>query len=145
VCTASRPCLATLSSAPQLLLLCGPPGLGKTTLAHVLARQAGYQVLEINASDDRSAKVVHERIRAALESTALTIGGASSTRPTCVIIDEIDGATGGGDSVRAGSDVLDEPLSTTSHTGLHPHTGPSRPRWEQSAQACAFFHALHGP
>ena len=27
----------------------GPPGLGKTTMAHVLAQHAGYEVMEINA------------------------------------------------------------------------------------------------
>lgn len=84
----------------QILLLCGPPGLGKTTLAHVLAKQAGYQVLEVNASDDRTGRVVEDRIRNALESRALTTGGGlSGSKPTCVIVDEVDGAGGGGESV----------------------------------------------
>ncbi|XP_040604275.1 chromosome transmission fidelity protein 18 homolog isoform X5 [Mesocricetus auratus] len=33
----------------KVALLCGPPGLGKTTLAHVVARHAGYCVVEMNA------------------------------------------------------------------------------------------------
>ena len=86
-----------LTSLLQLLLLSGPPGLGKTTLAHVVAQHAGYDVFEINASDARSADVVDQRIRPALESGA-KIG---SSRPNLVVIDEIDGATGGSDSVGA--------------------------------------------
>ena len=43
--------------------------------------------------------MVTDRIRDALESRALTsVGSISDNRPTCVVIDEIDGATGGGDS-----------------------------------------------
>ena len=37
----------------RIALLTGPPGLGKTTLAHVAAKHAGYNIVELNASDDR--------------------------------------------------------------------------------------------
>ncbi|KAH9833020.1 P-loop containing nucleoside triphosphate hydrolase protein [Rhodofomes roseus] len=77
----------------KILLLSGPPGLGKTTLAHVVARHAGYEVFEINASDARSAQVVDDRLRPALESGS----AVGSSKPVLVVIDEIDGATGGSD------------------------------------------------
>lgn len=90
----------------KILILTGPPGLGKTTLAHVCARQAGYEVLEINASDDRSRDVVNGRIRTSLGTESVkaveqTITGAADTkkgkvaRPVCVIVDEVDGVVGG--------------------------------------------------
>ncbi|WFD36956.1 Chromosome transmission fidelity protein 18 [Malassezia cuniculi] len=84
--------------AERVLLISGPPGLGKTTLAHVIAHQAGYRVYELNASDTRSAAGVDERVRMALESDSLRGEG----RPTLVVIDEIDGATGGSEG--GGSD-----------------------------------------
>lgn len=33
----------------KILLIHGHPGLGKTTLAHIVAQTAGYSVVEINA------------------------------------------------------------------------------------------------
>jgi chromosome transmission fidelity protein 18 len=84
----------------KILLLTGPPGLGKTTLAHVCAKQAGYEVLEINASDDRSRDVVKGRIKDALGTE--TVRGIKEQnqarkagRPVCVVVDEVDGVVTG--------------------------------------------------
>ena len=65
--------------------------MGKTTLAHVAARHAGYRVVEVNASDDRSAEALTKRVVDATQMQAV-IG---EKRPNCVVIDEIDGALGG--------------------------------------------------
>ncbi|MEQ2293146.1 hypothetical protein AMECASPLE_030279, partial [Ameca splendens] len=73
----------------KVALLSGPPGLGKTTLAHVIAKHAGYNVVEINASDDRSAEVFQKRIDTATQMKSVL---GSNERPNCLIIDEIDGA-----------------------------------------------------
>ncbi|XP_040002529.1 chromosome transmission fidelity protein 18 homolog [Xiphias gladius] len=40
----------------KVALLSGPPGLGKTTLAHVIAKHAGYNVVEINTKKKKKKK-----------------------------------------------------------------------------------------
>ena len=88
---------------PKILLLTGPPGLGKTTLAHVCARQAGYEVVEINASDERSRDVVKGRIKDCVGtenvksiSTKDAVGlTRKAGRPVCVVVDEVDGVVSG--------------------------------------------------
>lgn len=87
----------------KILMLTGPPGLGKTTLAHVCAKQAGYEAQEINASDERSSNVVKGRIRD-MVGTENVRGVDKQTndgkvrkagKPVCVIVDEVDGVVGG--------------------------------------------------
>lgn len=45
-------------------LLSGPPGIGKTTAAHLVAKLEGFEAIEFNASDTRSKKALEvcERI-----------------------------------------------------------------------------------
>ncbi|KAJ3646988.1 hypothetical protein Zmor_024542 [Zophobas morio] len=73
----------------KVALLCGPPGLGKTTLAHMVARHAGYNVVEINASDDRSIDAFKTSIE---NATSMRSVLDTEKRPNCLIFDEIDGA-----------------------------------------------------
>lgn len=88
----------------KILLLTGPPGLGKTTLAHVCARQAGYEVVEINASDERNRDVVKGRIKDSVGTEnvrGIKLKNGDGTvrkagRPVCVVVDEVDGVVGGG-------------------------------------------------
>jgi chromosome transmission fidelity protein 18 len=88
----------------KILMLTGPPGLGKTTLAHVCARQAGYEVMEINASDERSSDVVKNRIRTSVGTESVKTGSTITSKaghvqkiahPLCVVVDEVDGVVGG--------------------------------------------------
>ena len=65
-------------------------GVGKTTIAHVVAKHCGYQTVEINASDDRSAAALQSRIQDAVQMQSV-IG---QKKPNLVVIDEVDGVAG---------------------------------------------------
>jgi len=72
-------------------LLVGPPGTGKTTTVHLVAREAELQLVELNASDSRTKEKLSKKVGEAIASTSL-FGGKS-----LIFLDEVDGLSGRAD------------------------------------------------
>ena len=75
----------------QMMVLCGAPGVGKSTMAHVLSHHAGYRLLELSLSSDENAK---ERLVRALESNAISFSNhndANNNKPNCLLLQDLEG------------------------------------------------------
>ncbi|KAF2096378.1 DNA replication factor C, large subunit [Rhizodiscina lignyota] len=86
----------------RAVIIHGPPGIGKTTAAHLVAELEGYDVVESNASDTRSKKLVETGLRGVLSTTSLLGYFAAdgekveeSKRKLVLIMDEVDGMSAG--------------------------------------------------
>ncbi|KAI9718230.1 MAG: hypothetical protein M1812_004220 [Candelaria pacifica] len=80
----------------------GPPGIGKTTAAHLAATIEGYDIVESNASDTRSKKLVESGLRGVLDTTSLYGYFAgdgkkveAGKKKLVLIMDEVDGMSAG--------------------------------------------------
>ena len=56
------------------LLLSGPPGIGKTTLALLLLEELDYDIIEYNASDVRNQKLVKHNLQSIIGKISIMIG-----------------------------------------------------------------------
>ena len=86
------------------LLLVGPPGIGKTTIAYLVAKQFGYDMIGLNASDVRSKSRINEILVPVLSNVSV-LG------TPMIFVDEVDGIHGRGDYGGASAlvDILKEP------------------------------------
>lgn len=86
----------------RAIMISGPPGIGKTTAAHLAAKLEGYDVLESNASDTRSKKLVENGVSDVLNNTSLLGFFAgdgkkvdAGKKKIVLIMDEVDGMSAG--------------------------------------------------
>lgn len=110
-----KPAFSKENPGAKAVLISGPPGIGKTTVATIVARQFQFEVLELNASDTRNKRELDEKLVEAVSSHAISSafapsGHANSTSATSagganvgvgmklqrrlVIMDEVDGMGG---------------------------------------------------
>lgn len=81
--------------AKNCLFLVGPPGTGKTTIAHLILKHYKYDILELNASEIRSQKLVKMKLDDILGKKNVLNMMCNKKTEVGIIMDEIDGmATG---------------------------------------------------
>ena len=97
-----------LSGIPEkrTVILHGSAGIGKTSSAHALGRDLGWEVIELNASDQRTAGVI-EKVAGSAASMNTFFGGKR-----LIILDEADNIHGSADrgGMRAISGIIKNTL-----------------------------------
>jgi len=112
----------------KAVLLYGPAGVGKTSLVLAYAREHGYDVVEVNASDWRD----ESRMKSIVGESSLQATLDGSTKKI-ILIDEVDGIAGREDAggIAALKEIIDEtriPLALVANNPWDPKLAPIRDR-----------------
>ena len=83
----------------KAVLLYGPPGVGKTALVNAAAKEFGFSIIEMNASDTRSEKAINAVAKPATSYVALDNFSQPKLKGkgNLLFLDEVDGIAGNED------------------------------------------------
>ena len=79
---------------PPFIILVGKPGIGKTTLAHLIYQKFNYEIIELNASDIRNKKQIKDTFA---KYSKFKIDFSGEKKRIGIIMDELDGISSSND------------------------------------------------
>ncbi|MFB6123641.1 MAG: replication factor C large subunit [Haloferacaceae archaeon] len=88
----------------EAVVIYGSPGVGKTSAAHALAADMGWETVELNASDQRTADVIERYAGRAAKNTTLAGASGGTSGRQLVVLDEADNVHGNYD--RGGASAI---------------------------------------
>lgn len=97
--------ILNFKSGKKAALISGPAGVGKTCLALCLAKDLGFEIFELNASDFRNKEALNSRLKQSSEQKSFF--GKSKI----LLVDEVDGLSGNKD--RGGVQALVQLIEET--------------------------------
>ena len=81
--------------ASNCLFLYGAPGIGKSSIANIVLKEFGYDILEYNASDVRNAKLIKEKLGKSNGNVNVLECMCYKKKEIGIILDELDGLSSG--------------------------------------------------
>ncbi|ADE04232.1 replication factor C large subunit [Haloferax volcanii] len=96
----------------EAVVVHGSPGIGKTSAAHALAADMGWETVELNASDQRTGDVIERFAGRAAKNATLAGSSAGTSTRQLVILDEADNIHGNYD--RGGASAVTRLVKSSS-------------------------------
>jgi replication factor C large subunit len=111
------------------LLLYGSPGNGKTVSVYAAARELGFEIVEVNASDKRNIEMIQRTIGSAAAMSSLF-----PVKGKVLLIDEVDGLSGTED--KGGVGAIISVIKSSEHPIVLTANNPWDPKFSSLRQYC---------
>lgn len=127
------------------LLITGPTGVGKTAAVYACAQELGFKVFEVNASSQRSGRLILSQLREATQSHQVDSQGVNAHKPS--FFNSYGSSSSSAGSLRPGSSPrkINSPRRVVSSPRKHPQSPRGARRGGLAPSSLAKFFKMGQP